>query len=54
MLCLVVESSGSRRVSPGAAVALLRDDDAPDFGLADGGGVCGAGVDAEEGSCLAS
>jgi hypothetical protein len=31
MVCLVVESSGSRRVSPDAAAALPRDDDGPDF-----------------------
>jgi hypothetical protein len=40
MVCLVVESSGIRRCSPGVVLALPRDDDGPDLWLP---GITGVG-----------
>jgi hypothetical protein len=53
MVCLVVESSGSRRASLDVA-ALLRDDAGPDFWPVGADGVCVAGAGWDEGWGFAS
>jgi len=55
MVCLVVESSGSRRVSPDAATAVLpREDDGPAFWPEGTAGGCEAVAGGEDGCGLAS